>query len=949
MKNVESDLALLEKNQKEAEQKCAVDVKRLEGLKKTEASLESKLASCKYSNAEQRQQISRSRDVLSQCRRELVVTRDSGRKSHDAIKAFDGWLKKALWATRVNGEIKRKIQAQINCVTVPKLDRMTQIRNKALKIPMRLEKERDQVKHKLTQLRHEISAAAKESSKYSEEVAKARSDMGALEQELANAQHMEATTSTHAQGLEQEIEASLKAHTEGMEATSQKIQQVSKEKEARKARGSEMQSTIDKVKQQVNALRDRLNQLQGDKTTASIESTLQKEDEALSLACKEKLALLESIKSLKTNETELQKQEESARLEIRDTVKATQLERTLQADRRKGMEKVVAELDEANQELQELEKAYSDLTDNRVRSRTQSNTDTTALQEAIETQTKQVAALRDQVSAQQLSINRLNEEWPEEKVKKEAELDNLKRDAEVAQNALNSAKADVEIAMSTEEHHPKKLEQIERTKAAKAEVAALLKGMFRWKGFTMCVYDACALLHQILLVLSTTIYFVLAEHPELGCVSYEYDRDLSFDTQCRESLKPLTTYCRDRVTAIQTNSTKILESERARKAEKDAARDRKLAKQTEENKRIEAERRAAIEKEKERDTKKERKPKAATATQPGKEKPGRADAATKMEKRQETADVPIDTVDVTDFTQPDYEPLATPKQKKERSPFQSRSTSKRVHWKEASVDESIAEPESQPEPESQTLEPRNRDRKSKPHRRQFKSKWEQPRKASSGADRRGSRDSKSNRDRSKSENRSSKGVGQRQKKEVHDGGVLALAGTYPPTKGSSKGSTKKSEPTYEGKGPKGGSSASDLKGGRKRTSENSVRKKSTSLPSARDDQPKSTNQQSKTNKNHRLSLSSMLSGKSSHSSQPQAKQDVTKKLNRRSSNAKGSGSGRTPLSSKSSNSSSKKSSSLSKKRSLGKTSTKPIPRKKKKLNMKGLSKKSLGSDVDFKF
>ena len=474
--SVMSDIAMLAKAQDEERQQCARELQTLQKNKQTLAEMQSTVAKHKHSNADQRTQTQLHRHLLSECQRQLAKTTSEKDGSHDAIKAFDAALKKALRVTRINGEYRRKIQATITSVTASKVDRLAQLCNQALKIPTRLEKQRDHVKQQLEGLRSDLLTVTKESSEYTEQVAKARGDMSALEQELASAQDMEATTKTHAQGLENEIGANGKDHAATMESAKLKIQQAVDATIAGRERGKEMQSTVDKAKDQVSVLRDRLKDLQN--ADPSIEAMAQKETESLEQTHKDKEVLLASIEALKLSQSDLHKQVETVRKEIEDTSQATKAVLQEQLQRRQGMEKVVLELEEANKELQELEKAYSDLTDNRVRSRTQSDTDTSALQTEIDAKLKEIATLEDLVHAKQASLEQFKEEWYIIKVAEETKLADLKREAATAQETLKSIKSEVEVARATEEHHPEKLQKIEEARVARETVAVLLEGKF---------------------------------------------------------------------------------------------------------------------------------------------------------------------------------------------------------------------------------------------------------------------------------------------------------------------------------------------------------------------------------------------------------------------------------------------------------------------------------------
>ena len=378
-----------------------------------------------------------------------------------------------------------------------------------------------------------------------------------------------------------------------------------------------------------------------------------------------------------------------------------------------------------------------------------------------------------------------------------------------------------------------------------------------------------------------------------------------------------------------------------------------------------------------------------------KEERDRKKAASRQEKEnQESEDMAMTRYDTTDYptsTQTGYDPTQTPEEKMRKSSLFSQSANKSVHWKEESDDESIAEPEAESQTTySQALEQSNQKSKKKV-RQTYQSKWptnRQPAKkneSNSRTDRRGSRDS--GRGRSKSPKLTSKETKRRLTTDFddHDNGGGILGGDYlSEIKSSSKSTVKKKtdrapERTGESNKSKGdGTRASGSGGIRKRTTENGSGnskskgddarvsvldggrdreteksnggsgKKRNALASATKSQPHSKAQPSKKRK---MSLSGMSSGTSKNSSQQSTKRDSSKNPHRRSSNAKGSGIGRAPLTSNSqySNSSKKKlhSSGQTKKQPYGKPS---VGKPKKKKTMMGAGRKSsMARDVEFKF
>ena len=298
--------------------------------------------------------------------------------------------------------------------------------------------------------------------------------MSDLEHDLARVEDLEATSQKSVEDLENEIGNGLKEHEDAIKSMNLKIQQKKDATKARKERNLEMQSRADAIKDQMDGLRDRLKELR--ETYPSAEETMEKEAELLSQAYKEKGALLESVESLKTSQTELQEQVVAVRAEIEETCSSTKAILQEESQRRQEMEDVVLGQEKANKELQELEKAYMDLSDNRVRSRTQLGTDIETLQTSIDAKKKGVASLQERVVSNQAVLDRFKENWSTEKASMEAELSDLKRKAATTQENWKAVKAEIVVAREKEENHVEKVQKIEETRVAKETIVALLSG-----------------------------------------------------------------------------------------------------------------------------------------------------------------------------------------------------------------------------------------------------------------------------------------------------------------------------------------------------------------------------------------------------------------------------------------------------------------------------------------
>jgi hypothetical protein len=107
------DLRVLEQQQLESQRKLAAIKLTKQHKLEQRSTLESKLSSLKYANGEQRAQLVRARDVLSRCTRELGAAKLRSGRSSEALKAFDGRLKRALLSVRSLQVGRRKLDSEI--------------------------------------------------------------------------------------------------------------------------------------------------------------------------------------------------------------------------------------------------------------------------------------------------------------------------------------------------------------------------------------------------------------------------------------------------------------------------------------------------------------------------------------------------------------------------------------------------------------------------------------------------------------------------------------------------------------------------------------------------------------------------------------------------------------------------------------------------------------------
>lgn len=223
------DLRVLEQQQRESQRKLAT-IKLTKQHKQTQkVTLETKLASLKYANGQRRAQLTRARDVLHRSACQMGSAKLRSDKSGANLKDFDEKLKIALASTRSMQVLRRKIDGGLvhmrNKDSVIKrliLESLEQVRA--------LEKEEERITSCEQSFRQKILENNQKTNMYLEDITKFRLEISGLEDDLASAKHMEASTKLRAESIAAEIESEDKRHFATMQAMSEKLQEAQRSK-----------------------------------------------------------------------------------------------------------------------------------------------------------------------------------------------------------------------------------------------------------------------------------------------------------------------------------------------------------------------------------------------------------------------------------------------------------------------------------------------------------------------------------------------------------------------------------------------------------------------------------------------------------------------------------------------------------------------------------------------
>eukprot|EP00978_Attheya_sp_CCMP212_P003719 scaffold7909_cov42-Attheya_sp.AAC.3 len=223
------DLRVLEQQQLES-QRNLTTIKLIKSQKHEQrTSLETKLSSLKFTNGEQRAQLQRYREVLSNSTRELGAVKLRAERSGDDLKRFDEKLKKALLTARILKVNRRKVDAAVIQLRhtesvlsgrkVELLDCRDEAKTKFIN-----------VKHKEEHLLQSIQNYKAEAKKIAEQTSRMRNETSNLEEDLATAQQMEASTKFRAESIATEIANEVKRHVVAKSSEESKLFAITQKK-----------------------------------------------------------------------------------------------------------------------------------------------------------------------------------------------------------------------------------------------------------------------------------------------------------------------------------------------------------------------------------------------------------------------------------------------------------------------------------------------------------------------------------------------------------------------------------------------------------------------------------------------------------------------------------------------------------------------------------------------
>jgi len=184
-----------------------------------------------------------------------------------------------------------------------------------------------------------------------------------------------------------------------------------------------------------------------------------------------------SIESLKTKIAEAKQKEKSMRAMITDLTANSHEVQMAQTERRKELEQTLPRLQEAKEKLKELETAYNNLTEARVRSQNRAYHESKELQKMIKAKKMTIQQMKMQMNPKTLELQDLKSDWSEEESELKEKMNSLKGNLESVREKLSRLCEEEKIVLSTDPADLLETHKcIENAKVASASVAALLKG-----------------------------------------------------------------------------------------------------------------------------------------------------------------------------------------------------------------------------------------------------------------------------------------------------------------------------------------------------------------------------------------------------------------------------------------------------------------------------------------
>jgi hypothetical protein len=454
------DLRVLEQQQRESQRKLAA-IKLIKQQKLEQRSaLESKLSSLKYANGEQRAQLLRARDVLSRCTRELGAAKLHSGRSAEALKAFDCRLKRALVSARSLQFIRRKLDSGIIDLR-NKEAIILRLKSQVLDSLKGAEKRRDDVKLREQSLRKAIHDEKLKAKHLIEQTTNIRSDAAGLEQDLAAAEQMAASTKLRAETIASEIDAEGRRHDNEMQSMRSKIEACEKKEAERADQTKTVKEQIELKKAQIYEAWQRCQQLQREEghelspepsddgpapmiKIARLRTKLEKEREALRVEKAARDSLAECVHQGIEQLANLASSEAAAKKEVATILKAAEEAQKVEKGRREANEKFLVELEKERREVGDLRRSVSDLKESNgiEKKRLEDKVSEQAL--VIQKRQVELEEMKARLAAESTSIQELEASAEKEKKEKAQLVEAAKQEADTMRAKFEDVRREVE-------------------------------------------------------------------------------------------------------------------------------------------------------------------------------------------------------------------------------------------------------------------------------------------------------------------------------------------------------------------------------------------------------------------------------------------------------------------------------------------------------------------------
>ena len=578
------DLRILEQQQRESQRKLAMIKLTKQSKLEQRSSLESKLSSLKYANGEQRAQLVRARDVLSRSTRELGSAKLYSDKSADALKGFDGRLKKALLSSRILHGLCRKVDSEIIVLRNKKVI-ILRLKSQVADGLNAAKKRHDDAQFREQSLREAIQDEKIKAKNLLEQTTSIRSDVTGLKQDLAMAQQMAASTKMRAESITAEIVAEDKRHEAAMQEMRSKLEAAEKQLAEKKARDEALQKDIEFKKVQLHEAWKRCVQYQQEEghdlspeptddgrapslDVDKLRASLEQERAALLEEKAERDRLKESLLTSEEELSDLVSKEAAAREEADSIRKTAEVTEKVERDRREANDKCLEELEKERRSVGDLRRSVSELEESISLKRKRLGDRYSEQTKAIEKRQAELEESKAELAAADTTIQELESEFEKDEEDNARLVEAAMQDADSARAVFEEARQDIEaLENASDSEIQKNVEDIEQAQSilledTKDEIARLCEGKCFTSYRLTCypIHHSCA--YKSLL---------LADYPALEEVEVDYDPNKTTEEQAEEALSNLRADCEDRVEHARAQKKAAERSNLALKKEKEAA------------------------------------------------------------------------------------------------------------------------------------------------------------------------------------------------------------------------------------------------------------------------------------------------------------------------------------------------------------------------------------------